>query len=280
MSRRSSPVTEMTQAQPQITVLVPVRNGERFVEEAVRSALQQSFRDLRVLVSDNQSTDGTAAVLERLAGDARLSVIRQPAMLPMLRHFNNCLSRVSTEYFMLLCHDDYLASPDALASAQKALASHPEVNAVYCDLLYVDAVGKPIATRRFPREGKFDARDTMRASVLAARNLFGIPLLVRTRAVRGLAYDEALPYTADVDLSVAGAAGGALFHLPQPLIANRYHPQNATWGVVAGVSDQMQLIARKHGLALSALDRARLRVNAYRMAATKLLLLAYLSLRR
>lgn len=259
-------------------MLIPVRNGERFVEEAVSSALRQTFRAVRVLVSDNQSTDGTARILERLAADPRVSLVRQPAGLPMLRHFNDCLARVSSEYFMLLCHDDYFASNDALAAARSAVEAQPDVNAVYCDLLYVDATGRTIATRRFPRQGRFEARATARASVLAARNLFGIPLLVRARAVRGLGYDEALPYTADVDMSAA--AGGALFHLPQPLIANRYHPQNATWGVVSGVARQMQRIAQKHGLPLSALDRARLRANAVRMAALKMLLLAYLSVRQ
>src|SRR3954469_18071317 len=212
----------MTQTSPKITVLIPVRNGERFLEDAVQSVLRQSFRDLRVVVSDNQSTDGTAAIVARLAADSRLSTIRQPAPLPMLRHFNDCLSRVTSEYFMLLCHDDYLAADGALAAAHAVLAAQPDVNAVYCDMLFVDRAGKPIATRRFPRRGRFDGRATVRASILAARNLFGIPLLIRASATRGLAYDEVLPYTADVDMSAAGAAGGALFHLPQPLIANRY----------------------------------------------------------
>ena len=44
---------------------------------------------------------------------------------------------------------------------------------------------------------------------------------------------------------VPGAAGGAVFHVPQPLIANRYHAQNATWGDLTGVSSEMRVIAAK-----------------------------------
>ena len=264
----------------EITVLIPVRNGARFVADAVRSALEQDVERLQVLVSDNQSSDDTPRILERLAADPRVTVVRQPAALSMAQHFNHCLGRVATKYYMLLCHDDYLASEDGLRIARDVLVSQPDVNAVYCDMLFVDARGKPIMTRRFGRSGRFDAVATARASVLAARNLFGIPLLVRAQAVRGLAYEETLPYAADVDMSIAGAAGAALFHLPRPLIANRYHPQNATWGAVAGVSGQMQRIAAKHGISMSAFDRFRLKLNALRMAAMKLLLRAYLVLRR
>jgi glycosyltransferase involved in cell wall biosynthesis len=270
----------MKQVPPQITVLIPVRNGADFVEEAVRSVLEQSVDDLRVVVSDNQSTDRTPEILQRLAADPRVAIVRQPAPLSMARHFNHCLARLETEFYMLLCHDDYLASRDALRTARDVLVSQPDVNAVYCDILYVDAGRRRIATRRFRRHGRFDVLTTGRSSVLAGRNLFGIPLLIRTRAVRGLTYDEALPYAGDVDLAIAGAAGGAVFHVPQALIANRYHAQNATWGVVTGVSRQMRIIAAKHGMSLSAFDRLRAAINICLTAVTKLLFRAYIQIRR
>ena len=261
-------------------MLIPVRNGARFVAEAVRSALEQSVQRLHVLVSDNQSTDDTPQILERLAGDPRVSVVRQPAPLSRAQHFNNCLERVATDYYMLLCHDDYFASREALQFARDVLVSQLDVNAVYCDILYVDASRRRIATRRFDRSGRFDALGTTRACVLTGRNLFGIPLLVRTRSVRGLTYDEALPYAGDVDLALAGAAGGAVFHVPQPLIANRYHAQNATWEVLTGVSGEMRVIAAKHGISLSGFDRVRALFNTWLNAVIKILFRAYIRLRR
>jgi hypothetical protein len=110
--------------------------------------------------------------------------------------------------------------------------------------------------------------------------VFGIPLLIRARAVRGLRYDEALPYAGDVDLSLAGAAGGAVFHVPQPLIANRYHVQNATWGVLKGVSSEMQAIAAKHGISLSVFDRLRAILATWLNAAIKILFRAYIRILR
>jgi glycosyltransferase involved in cell wall biosynthesis len=251
------------------------------VRQAIRSVLEQSCGNLRVVVSDNQSSDATPEILQRLAAtDPRLCVVRQPAPLSMARHFNYLLARVETDFYMLLCHDDYLTSQDALRTACDVLVSEPDVNAVYCDLLYIDADRRTIATRRFHRNGRFDVPATARSSVLSGRNLFGIPLLIRTRAARGLIYDEALPYTGDVDLAIAGAAGGAVFHVPRALIANRYHAQNATWGVLRDVPRQMRVIAAKHGISLSAFDRLRAAVNTCLTAVTKLLFRAYIQIRR
>ncbi len=247
--------------------------------QAIDSVLEQSAR-AEILASDNGSTDGTAGILAQYARRARVTVVRPAAPLSMAQHFNSCLGRVTTDFYMLLCHDDYLASRDALTTARDILLARPEINAVYCDLLYVDADRRPIATRRFKRDGVFDARATARASIVTGRNVFGIPLLIRTRAVRGLRYDEALPYAGDVDLSLAGAAGGAVFHVPQPLIANRYHAQNATWGVLKGVSAEMQAIAAKHGISLSALDRLRAILATWLNAAIKILFRAYIRILR
>ena len=105
-------------------------------------------------------------------------------------------------------------------------------------------------------------------------------MLTRTEATRGLRYDESLTYTADVDIAIASAKGGALYHMPEPLIANRYHARNATRHRVTLVAAQMRKFAAKHSIALSPLDLARGFCNGYLVAAMKLAFLYYTSARR
>ena len=50
---------------PKVTVLLPVYNGEAFLEEAVNSVLRQSFRDFELLIMDDGSTDNTLSVAGR-----------------------------------------------------------------------------------------------------------------------------------------------------------------------------------------------------------------------
>jgi len=61
----------------QISVILPVYNAERWVAESVQSILDQTFTDFELLVVDDASTDGTAAVL-RGFDDPRLRLISPP----------------------------------------------------------------------------------------------------------------------------------------------------------------------------------------------------------
>ena len=66
-----------TDSRPLVSVQCPVFNGERFVEESVRSVLDQTFEDLELVVVDDGSTDGTRRLLEGLQKeDERLRVLR------------------------------------------------------------------------------------------------------------------------------------------------------------------------------------------------------------
>jgi hypothetical protein len=61
---------------PLVSVIFPVHNAREHIETAVRSVLAQTWRNIEVLLVDDASTDGTAAVLERIAAtDARVRVL-------------------------------------------------------------------------------------------------------------------------------------------------------------------------------------------------------------
>lgn len=100
---------------PRISIALPVYNGEDFLEEALLSIAAQSFTDYEFVISDNASTDSTAAILDRFArDDPRIRVSRSERFLSQHENMNRAVALARTEWIKLFCHDDIM-QPDCLA---------------------------------------------------------------------------------------------------------------------------------------------------------------------
>lgn len=247
---------------PEITILIPVYNGECFLKQAIESILEQTFDRFSLVISDNCSSDKTVSIVKGYLSDSRVTLVVQPYNCGMVGNFNNCLKLVNTKYFMLISHDDFLFSKYSLEQAFQLIESYPEVSTVYSDMVYVDGKGKIITLRKFGRKELVDSLEIAKSSVISGRNLYGIPLLTRSSTIRGLECDEKLTYVFDLDLYVSLTKGKKIFHIPEPLIAYRCHEENSTVILLGKTREQMEIIAAKHGIPLSKFDKLRMRLNA------------------
>jgi len=261
---------------PLITVIIPVRNGAAYIEKAVFSVLSQTTKVFQVIVSDNGSTDATASLLSKYADDPRIKVVRQTGQFDMFAHFNKCLEMVETKYFMMLHHDDFLYDEAALEQALAIMEKSPSLSTVYCDLVYVDKVGRFINHRQFNRAGIVNADAIAKQSVLSTRNLFGIPLLVRSVSTKGVRYDNRITYAADMEFSIAIAKCGEIFYIQKPLIAYRIHGANASVSLFKLAFEQMKLIASKHAISINLPERAGMYLQAWLVALQKWAYFQYL----
>ena len=63
---------------PEITILMPVRNGEKYIKESIDSILKQTFTDFELLIMDDGSTDRTVERIERYTDERiRFNCIRR-----------------------------------------------------------------------------------------------------------------------------------------------------------------------------------------------------------
>ena len=109
-----------------VSVVIPVFNSEQFLGEAIESVLVQGDEVLEVLVVDDGSTDGSAAVAERFGEPVR--VIRQDNRGPAAAR-NRGLATTRADYIAFLDADD-LYSPDKFALQIPRLDCHPQVDIV------------------------------------------------------------------------------------------------------------------------------------------------------
>ncbi|NLE67651.1 MAG: hypothetical protein GX608_09540, partial [Lentisphaerae bacterium] len=143
-----------------------------------------------------------------------------------------------------------------------------------------DEDGRAILPRRFARQGKIDSRQVALRCIRTARNWFGIPLLTRSSKIQGLQYDPATGYATDVDFSIATTKGTPIYHIPELLIANRYHSSNATRTLAVLAQRHMLVVADKHGIRLSRVERWRMTLNHLVTLAGKHVFFLFLGFRR
>lgn len=92
---------------PQVSIGMPVYNGERFIREAIDSLLAQTFTDFELIISDNASTDKTEEIcLEYAAKDHRVRYVRQTQNIGATANFKFLLDEAVGEFFMWAAADD------------------------------------------------------------------------------------------------------------------------------------------------------------------------------
>lgn len=95
---------EYTQ-EPIVSVIMPVYNGEAYIEIAIRSVMAQTYKNWRLLVVDDGSTDSTIAIVQQLMqDDSRIQLLRNPVNMGVAKTRNRGLD---------LCDGDYVAFLDA-----------------------------------------------------------------------------------------------------------------------------------------------------------------------
>jgi glycosyltransferase involved in cell wall biosynthesis len=133
---------------PRITVLMPVHNGEPYLDASVRSILGQTYGDFEFLVIDDGSTDGSARIL-RAYQDPRFRIVENGRNLGVVETLNRGLSLSRGEYVARMdCDDESL--PERLERQVSFLDSHPEVGVLGTSGDLIDGDGRFLAGFRYP----------------------------------------------------------------------------------------------------------------------------------
>ena len=92
-----------------VSIGLPVRNGERYLGEAVRSVLDQEYDRVELVISDNASDDGTEEICREFArSDTRVHYHRQSQNIGLVANFNAVLHLAKGTYFKWMGDDDWL----------------------------------------------------------------------------------------------------------------------------------------------------------------------------
>jgi len=90
------------------SVLLPTRNGGKFLRDCISSILEEPYSDLELIVSDNANTDETQEVIRSFNADKRLKVIRLDKVVSVTDNWNHAFKASSGDYFLMMGDDDSL----------------------------------------------------------------------------------------------------------------------------------------------------------------------------
>jgi glycosyltransferase involved in cell wall biosynthesis len=202
-------------ARPLVSIVVPSYNQGRFIEETLRSCLDQDYRPLEVLVIDGASTDGTREVLGRI-GAPELRWWSEPDG-GVVDAVNRGLARARGEIVGIQSSDD-LYLPGAVGAAVAALRGDPALGLVYGDVELIDAGGTVVGA---DVQGPFDLDAYL-------GRLMYVPqpgTFVTRRALEAAGgWREEVSYAADADLWLRIAVRLPVRKLDRVVGRYRYHP--------------------------------------------------------
>lgn len=204
---------------PIVSVVMPAYNVELYVEEAVRSILNQTFCDFEFIIVDDGSTDRTPEIL-RTFTDPRIRLLFNEKNEGNYPARNRGCRLARGKYIAVMDADD-VAYPNRLETEVRYLETHLDVQAIGSGWHFRDGLSRTVNP------------PTVYESILLFlldNSCFLHPsLLIRKEALQAVGgYDEHYVYAGDYELLCRLALRGRIENIPDVLMAYRWHPGQIT----------------------------------------------------
>jgi glycosyltransferase involved in cell wall biosynthesis len=218
---------------PAVSVLMSVYNADRYLDEAVRSILHQSFGDFEFIIIDDGSTDGSLNILRRYeASDSRIRVISR-ANTGYCKALNEALALARGEFIARMDADD-VSAPQRFERQLKFLRANPEVLVLGAAVDLIDGDGRlllrtpqPISDQEIQKDGLSGHCSIVHSAVMIRRDAM----------VEAGGYDVDACPSEDLDLWLRLGEHGKLANLPDVLGKYRLH----TSSICATNSDKQKI---------------------------------------
>ena len=181
---------------PLVSICLPNYNSEKFIYKTVISLLNQSYKNIEIIVVDNFSTDDSIKILERF-DDSRLKIYRNKSNIGYSRNVNKSINLANGEY-VAVYHSDDIYDEHIVKKQVSVLNKCPDVAGVFSLASVIDESDKIIKKNPLP----FDYNKKV---FIGSKNEF-FPYLLRfdnfivcpTSMIRKKVYDEVGIYNPDI----------------------------------------------------------------------------------
>ena len=254
----------MAELKPQISICIPTYNGEKFIARTIQSALDQTFSNFEIIISDDGSTDKTLEIV-RSFNDSRIVRIDSLSKVGAEANWNNSVANARADLVKLVCQDDLLYSR-CLQTEFEAMSALTNQDVAFCFSLrdFVTPKNRFIRGRRIASsdQKKFSKTQMLRKIVRSGGNPIGEPMAV---TFRKSAFENAGKfhgdYVIDLNMWVGLLENGSALFIPRRLSAFRISKTSWTSSLkksqLGSVRSLARKICRENNDAVSATDLVR-----------------------
>jgi glycosyltransferase involved in cell wall biosynthesis len=221
------------QAEPLVSIGLPVYNGEDFLEQSLDSILSQTYQNIEVIVADNASTDRTANIIEAyIQKDDRIKYYGSAENKGAAWNYNRTFEYASGKYFKWAAHDDVLHD-EFVAECVRVLEQNPETVLCHSRVGQIDGDGvvqdhEYIKPENFlgPELSSYQRHRSLILDLGAWTRIFGV---IRSDALQG---GPLIASYVGSDLTLLGELGlkGAVTDIDKVLFWRREHSNTSTRG--------------------------------------------------
>jgi predicted O-linked N-acetylglucosamine transferase (SPINDLY family)/predicted SAM-dependent methyltransferase/GT2 family glycosyltransferase len=124
------PILSLTSS-PLVSICIPTYNGEEFIEETLNTVLRQTYPNLEIIISDDNSQDRTIEIVESFKGKftCELSILKH-GQYGLSQNWNFCIGQAKGKYIKFLFQDDLL-EPDAISRMVELAEQDEEIGLVF-----------------------------------------------------------------------------------------------------------------------------------------------------
>jgi glycosyltransferase involved in cell wall biosynthesis len=211
-------------APPTVSVLLPIFNCRRYLDEAISSILRQTFTDFELIAVDDGSTDGSGEILKRYAAqDARVKIISRPNT-GIAVALNDAIAAASGEFLARMDGDD-ISLPQRLETQLRFLREHSDIVLLGSRVRLIDPFGVALYESSHKLTHQEIEREMLDGIGWAVVHPAAMMRATAVRAAGGYRSDR-VP-TEDLDLFLRMSEIGKLANLPDILLEYRQHHASA-----------------------------------------------------
>lgn len=221
-----------------VSVIMAVYNGEKYIQEAIESVLNQTYKDIELVVVDDGSNDNTRKIVEKYKDV--IYIYQENKGQGSARNLGIEVSK--GEYLAFLDSDD-LYAPDKIEKQLKILLKNNNIDVVYNDLKVVDE--KLNYLNILKSEGIYEKREDLLANIIYRQVIQGpICMMLRRKCIEDIKWSEELIYAVDYEYVIKLAFKYNFKYLEEPLYIYRRHESNLSNKHNTTVEEEIRIVKK------------------------------------